>query len=135
MPPFWAAVEILASPIANKGIPQACDRPTLGLVAAGPADSGPFTNVIGATTGARPTAQPATKTAQDDASTRGLNMNILLPWPGQTTEQPRNRFVTLCRALPLHFPASGVRATCGFTDVTTKPDLIWGLRRELLSDP
>src|SRR5215471_6404787 len=80
MPPFWAAVEILASPIANRGIPQACDRPTLGLVAAGPADTGPFTKVIGATTGARPTAQPASNTAQQTASVQTLNMSMPLPW-------------------------------------------------------
>src|SRR5262245_28509326 len=79
MPPFVAAAEILASPIENRGMPQACDRPTLGLVAAGPADTGPFTKVIGATTGARPTAQPVTNTAQHTASVQTLNMSVPPP--------------------------------------------------------
>src|SRR5262245_50904245 len=67
---------MLASPVAKNGIPQASDLPTLGLVSAGPADTGPFTKVIGATTGAWPTAHPATNTVQDTASVRTFNMSV-----------------------------------------------------------
>src|SRR4030095_1047005 len=73
MPPFVAAAEILASPVANTRIPQASDLPTLEPVAAGPADTGPFILMVaGANTGTLPTAPPANKTAQDTVSTSRL---------------------------------------------------------------
>src|SRR5438093_8991176 len=57
MPPLAAAAEILASPVANTRMPHASARPTLGPVAAGPAETGPFMlMVIGAVTGPWPTA-------------------------------------------------------------------------------
>src|SRR4029450_9755762 len=77
MPPFVAAAEILASPVANTRIPQASDLPTFELVAAGPADTAPFIlSVTGANTGPWPTAQPANQTAQHTASSRGFNTDI-----------------------------------------------------------
>jgi hypothetical protein len=43
---------MLASPVENTRIPHASDLPIFGLVAAGPAETGPFMpSVIGATTG------------------------------------------------------------------------------------
>src|SRR5207244_11542363 len=55
MPPFAAAAEILASPVANTRMPQASARPTLGPVAAGPAGTGPLMlMVVGAVTGPGP---------------------------------------------------------------------------------
>src|SRR3954464_15435080 len=70
MPPFAAAAEILASPVANTRMPQASARPTLGPVAAGPAETGPFMlMVIGAVTGPWPiAAQPLRSAAHVKAS-------------------------------------------------------------------
>src|SRR5205809_3103541 len=77
MPPFLAAAEILASPVANTRIPQASALPTLEPVLAGPADTGPFMLMVtGAITGPWPTAQPAIKAEHDNTSTRGSNMDI-----------------------------------------------------------
>src|SRR6266850_1092570 len=55
IPPFLIAVLMLASPVANKRIPQASERPTLALPVADPAATGPFSlRVMGAMTGAFP---------------------------------------------------------------------------------
>src|SRR5580765_6620529 len=71
MPPLLAAAEMLASPVANITIPKASALPVLGLVVAGPAETGPFMlKVTGANTGPLPTAQPVINAAQDNASTR-----------------------------------------------------------------
>src|SRR5262249_60495744 len=75
MPPLLAAAEMLASPVANRTIPQASALPILGLVAAGPAATGPFmVKATGASTGPWPRAQPAINAAQDNASTKLFNM-------------------------------------------------------------
>src|SRR4029453_18744762 len=93
MPPFVAAAEILASPVANTRIPQASDLPTLEPVAAGPADTGPFILMVtGANTGPLPMAHPANTTAQDIASTRRFNMYVLphlAHWPASYTRTRR----------------------------------------------
>src|SRR5438105_14811617 len=70
MPPLAAAAEILASPVAYTRMPQASARPTLGPVAAGPAETGPFMlMVIGAVTGPWPTtAHPLRSAAHVKAS-------------------------------------------------------------------
>ena len=66
---------MLASPVANRTIPQASALPILGLVVAGPAATGPFMlKVTGASTGPWPRAQPAINAAQDNASTKLFNM-------------------------------------------------------------
>src|SRR5262245_55376810 len=75
MPPLLAAAEMLASPVANRTIPQASALPILGLVVAGPAATGPFMlKATGASTGPWPRAQPAINAAQDNASTKLFNM-------------------------------------------------------------
>src|SRR4029453_3101865 len=77
MPPFCAAAEMLASPIATRTIPQASALPTLGPVMAGPAATGPFALMVtGAMTGPWPRAQPVINAAHDTASTRLFNMDI-----------------------------------------------------------
>src|SRR4030095_16889 len=68
---------MLASPVANRRIPKASALPVLGLVVAGPAETGPFmSKVTGATTGPFARAQPVISAAQDDASTRLFNMDF-----------------------------------------------------------
>src|SRR5262245_17203116 len=75
MPPLLAAAEMLASPVANRTIPQASALPILGLVVAGPAATGPFMlKATGASTGPWPRAQPAINVAQDNTSTKLFNM-------------------------------------------------------------
>src|SRR6266403_1730964 len=55
IPPFFIAVLMLASPVANTRIPQASERPTLELPVAEPAATGPLSlRVMGAMTGAFP---------------------------------------------------------------------------------
>src|SRR6266852_2681670 len=77
MPPLLAAAEMLASPVANRTIPQASALPILEPVVAGPADTGPFMLMVtGAITGPWPRAQPVINAAQDNASTRLFNMDI-----------------------------------------------------------
>src|ERR1700704_2398927 len=83
MPPFFAAAEMLASPVAYRTIPQASALPTLEPVMAGPADTGPFMLMVtGATTGPWPTAQPVINAAQDtrvpDSSTWTFLLRLLL---------------------------------------------------------
>src|SRR5262245_20287009 len=60
---------MLASPVANTRMPQASDRPTLELPAAGPTATGPFSSrVISDTTGACPMVHPVRKQAETMAS-------------------------------------------------------------------
>src|SRR5438067_1211562 len=80
MPPWLAAAEMLASPVAKTRMPHASDRPTLGLVMAVPVATGPFMlRVTGAVTGPWATAaQPWIRPAQANATIRLLSMDVLL---------------------------------------------------------
>src|SRR6266478_4366777 len=68
IPPFFIAVLMLASPVANTRIPQASERPTLELPVADPAATGPFSlRVMGAMTGAFPIVAHPVKTPTQTA--------------------------------------------------------------------
>src|SRR2546427_451354 len=76
MPPLAAAAEILASPVAYTRMPQASARPTLGAVAAGPAENRPLMLVVvGAVTGPWPmAAHPLRSAAHVKASIEPFSM-------------------------------------------------------------
>src|SRR2546422_9074975 len=96
MPPFLAAAEILASPVANTRIPQASALPTLEPVMAGPADTGSFMLMVtGAITGPWPTAQPAINAARKTTRVPEVSTWTFLPHlaasPASPTHAPRHQ--------------------------------------------
>src|SRR6267378_8028653 len=79
MPPFFIAVLMLASPVANTRIPQASERPTLEPPVADPAATGPFSwRVMGAMTGAFPIVAHPVKNPTQTAVTANRRASFFM---------------------------------------------------------
>src|SRR6267143_1519901 len=79
IPPFFIAVLMLASPVANTRIPQASERPTLEPPVADPAATGPFSwRVMGAMTGAFPIVAHPVKNPTQTAVTANRRASFFM---------------------------------------------------------
>src|SRR6266850_1876151 len=95
IPPFLIAVLMLASPVANKRIPQASERPTLALPVADPAATGPFSlRVMGAMTGPFPIVAHPVKNPTQTAVSANRRASFFMAFlsvegPAYLTRRPR----------------------------------------------